>query len=83
MVCPMTDIVFRDNAKRAKDEFLSMLTLLPVVLLFLFVFPYLLLFNEIEIKQSPIPFRSVLPPPLAIILLKPRALSNEVSNRTY
>jgi len=46
------------NAKRAKDEFLSMLTLPPVVLLILFVFPYLLLFNEIEIKQSPISFRS-------------------------
>jgi len=70
------------NAKHAKDEFLSMLTLLPVVLLILFVFPYLLLFNEIEIKQSPISFHSVLPPPLAIILLKPRALSNAISNRT-
>jgi len=46
------------NAKRAKDEFLSVLTLLPVVLLILFVFPYLLLFNEIEIKQNPISFRS-------------------------
>jgi len=46
------------NAKGAKDEFLSMLTLLPVVLLIHFVFPYLLLFNEIEIKQSPISFRS-------------------------
>jgi len=46
--------------KRAKDEFLPMLTLLPVVLLILFVFPYLLLFNEIEIKQSPISFRSAI-----------------------
>jgi len=80
----LTDIVFPTlfNAKRAKDEFLSMLALLPVALLILFVFPYLLLFNEIEIKQSPTSFRSVLPPPLAIILLKPQALSNAISNCT-
>jgi len=58
------------NAKRAKDEFLSMLTLLPVVLLILFIFPHdLLLFDEIEIK-----FRFASPPPLAIILLKPSSI---------
>ena len=53
VVCPLTDIVFPHSAKRAKDEFLSVLTLLPIVLLILFIFPYLHLFNE-----SPISFRS-------------------------
>jgi len=62
------------------DKFLSMLTLLTVVLLVLFVFPYLLLFNEIEIKQSPISFRSAAS--ARHNLLKPRALSNAISNRT-
>ena len=56
VVCPQTDIVFPHNAKCAKDKFLSMLTLLPVVLLILFIFPRPLLFNEI--KQSPTSFRS-------------------------
>ena len=43
LVCPLADIFYPHNAERAKDEFLSMLTLT---------------FNEIEIKQSPISFRS-------------------------
>ena len=58
MVCPLTDIVCPHNVKHAKDEFLSMLILLPAILLILFIFPHLLLFNEIEIKQSPISFCS-------------------------
>ena len=57
MVCPLTDIVFPHNVKHAKDEFLSMLILLPAILHILFIFPHLL-FNEIEIKQSPISFCS-------------------------
>ena len=68
------------NAKCAKDEFLSMLTLLPVVLLILFVFPYLLFL--MKLKSSKVLFCFALPPPGAIILLKPLALSNAISNRT-
>ena len=80
MVCPLTDIVFPHNVKHAEDEFLSMLTLLPVVLLILFIFPHLLLL--MKLKSSKVLFRFTPLPPLAIISLKPQALTDAISNHT-